>query len=217
MNDQYIIDYFWENKKFLIKKKLENIPTNILLYLNNRYNDSLSLLETINRIKYNISKHPLCPICKKKLVKYCGRILSKNIFQSTCDDIECKNKYKGYKSQKTKLERYNDKNYNNSKKMMQTKLEKYGNSGYHNIDKMKKTNLEKYGVNNIFQSNIFKEKSKKTKLERYNNENYTNREQAVKNTNYNKQQENIKKTCLEKYGLTNGGGNKESLNKIKNT
>ena len=65
MNDQYIIDYFWENKKFLIKKKLENIPTNILLYLNNRYNDSLSLLETINRIKYNISKHPLCPICKK--------------------------------------------------------------------------------------------------------------------------------------------------------
>ena len=44
MNDQYIIDYFWENKKFLIKKKLENIPTNILLYLNNRYNDSLSLL-----------------------------------------------------------------------------------------------------------------------------------------------------------------------------
>ena len=79
-------------------------------------------------------------------------------------------------------------------KSKQTKLERYGNENYNNISKCKQTKLERYG-----------------------NENYCNREQAIKNTDYKKRQEKIEKTCLERYGIKNGGGSKEALEKIKNT
>lgn len=61
-----------------------------------------------------------------------------------------------------------------------------------NKQKVKETFQKKYGVDNIFQTDYAKEKSKQTKLQRYNNENYRNIEK-------------IKQTCLEKYGTTNGG------------
>ena len=59
---------------------------------------------------------------------------------------------------KTKLEKYNDKNYNNREKAKKTKLEKYNDKNYNN-----------------------QEKAKKTKLEKYNDKNYNNREK-YKNT-----------------------------------
>ena len=242
LTDTDIINYFWGNKKILQKEKLNNIDKDIYEYLINRYTDSLSILETINRIKLNILTHPICPICHNNLVKYKGRYLSSNIFQSTCDDINCIKKYKGYKSQLTKLERYGDSHYNNSNKMLQTKLEKYGDSNYHNIEKMKQTCLERYGLTNGGGTEQSIKKSKQTKLERYNDPTFANPEKAketklkkygdenyinvkkIKQTklerygdsNYHNI-EKMKQTCLERYGLTNGGGTIQALNKAKNT
>lgn len=236
MNDIDIVNYFWGNHKQLSSKKLENIPQDILNYLNSRYNDSLSLLETINRIKLHIEIHPICPICQTNLVQYKGRYLSKDIFQSTCQNKNCRNQFNVLKGKQTKLDRYGDENYCNVLKIKQTKLERYGDAGYHNFDKAKQTCLKKYGNENFGGSENAKLKSKQTKLERYcdenycnvlkikqtkleryGNENYSNRELAVKHTDYKKQQDKIKQTCLERYGITNGGGSEESLKKIRQT
>lgn len=53
---------------------------------------------------------------------------------------ECKNKVK-----LTKLQRYGDENYVNSKKAKNTKKERYGDENYTNREKAAETNLKKYG------------------------------------------------------------------------
>lgn len=44
---------------------------------------------------------------------------------------------------KTKLERYGNKNYNNTIKQKETKLKRYGNENYNNPEQISKTKLEK--------------------------------------------------------------------------
>jgi hypothetical protein len=92
----------------------------------------------------------------------------------------------------TKIEKYGDKNYNNTTKRKQTNLEKYGvdNPRKSKIvqHKIKQTNLEKYGVENPLQSADIKEKIKQTMLERYNVERFTNRELS-------------KRTMMERHGV----------------
>ncbi|MBC8390545.1 MAG: hypothetical protein H8E13_21165, partial [Actinobacteria bacterium] len=68
---------------------------------------------------------------------------------------------------KTKLERYNNKNYNNQKKRENTNLKKYGVTSPLSLDRIikqsKNTKLQKYddeNYNNILQA-------KKTKLKKY--------------------------------------------------
>ena len=51
-------------------RKINKYP-NIKEYLDNRYDDSFSLAETLNRIKFHIDKHPKCPVCGN-YVKYAG-------------------------------------------------------------------------------------------------------------------------------------------------
>ncbi len=64
--------------------------------------------------------------------------------------------------------------------------------------------LEKYGVENPFQLEDIKNKSKQTKLERYGDENYSNRNQ-------------YKQTCIEKFGSESPFGNKNVREKSKET
>ena len=67
INDEYIINKYWKNKSILFFRfyNSNKVSDDELLYLNNRYSDSDSLLETLYRIKYNIDKKPICPICGK--------------------------------------------------------------------------------------------------------------------------------------------------------
>ena len=81
-------------------------------------------------------------------------------------------KYKN-KIQKTKLEKYNDKNYNNSKKSKQTKLKKYGDENYNNREKSKETCLKKYNIENVSQLNNVKNKKIETTLKNYGVINYS--------------------------------------------
>ena len=75
-------------------------------------------------------------------------------------------------------------------------------------EKLKQTCLEKYGVEYILQSKEIREKSKQTCLEKYGVE-FSAQADVVK--------EKIKQTCLKRYGVPNGGGSKQSLDKIANT
>lgn len=59
-----------------------------------------------------------------------------------------------------------------------------------------------YGVKNVFATNECVKQIKQTKLEKYGDENYNNHEQTVQ-------------TCIERYGVKNGGGSKETIEKNK--
>lgn len=151
----------------------------------------------------------ICPICnrKQKSIAY----TFKNIICGNCQ------------TRQTKLNKYNDENYNNTNKTKQTKLDKYGNENYNNIDKTKQTNLIKYdnasslhGINQSKTDDIFiekygskcsltnkkiREKSKKTLYENYG---ITSTFQLVSSKN----------TMQKKYGCINPAQNPEIHKKI---
>jgi len=55
------------------------------------------------------------------------------------------------KSDKTKLEKYNNPKFVNHKKSMKTKLERYGDKNYNNHEKYIETCIERYGVEHVMQ------------------------------------------------------------------
>lgn len=69
-------------------------------------------------------------------------------------------------------------------------------------EKSKRTNLEKYGVSNFTKTDEYVIKSKETKLVKYGDPNFNNREKA-------------KETNLEKYGFEHHSSNKEVLQRMK--
>jgi len=115
------------------------------------------------------------------------------------------------------------------------------------INASKKAVKEKFGVDNVFQLDSIKEKSKETKLEKYGDENYCNREQQNKTlyekygVNYFNElnsklankfeekygvshplklkefKEKLKETTFEKYGVENVSQNHDVKNKKKET
>lgn len=199
----------------LLKNKYKNgiVPiskisdNNIISYLINRFSDSLSLKESYWRILYKIYERPVCKICGNP-VEFIGR---KNIiFKSTCCK-ECESKLKSLlnknkvlsnetleKIKITKLNKYNDKNYNNRTKAKQTCLERYGVESYSNTteykEKTKQTCLEKYGVDHVskLNTNSFK----------------TNNPQKIKDI-----KEKTKQTNILKYGGNSPMSSKEVSNK----
>lgn len=112
------------------------------------------------------------------------------------------------KSNKTKLQRYGDINYNNRTKCKETKFQRYNDENYCNVDKIKETKFIRYGDENYCNSEKIKEskkninikemvrKIKETKIQRYGDENYNNIEK-------------YKETCLERYGVEYSILNKE--------
>ena len=109
--DKLIIHLFFnsENKlnlnnltKYKKNIKYHNTWPRLQNYINNRYDDSLSIRETILRIKLNIAKHPLCPYCgKPRLIhEY------KSYFYPTCGNKDCINLEFNKKFKSTMLERY---------------------------------------------------------------------------------------------------------------
>ena len=163
-----------------------------------------------------------------------------NKYKQTClekygvEYAQQSNKFKD-KAKQTCLEKYGVEHYTNREKSKQTCLEKYGVESNLNIpevkekikqtclekygvefaaqadavkEKIKQTCLEKYGVEYILQSKEIREKSKQTCLEKYGVE-FSAQADVVK--------EKIKQTCLKRYGVPNGGGSKQSLDKIANT
>ena len=215
ITDDDIIKIFFPNNKNFSKKGLTKIDENdeIYQYLINRYDDSLSIEETIKRIRLNISKHPVCQYCGKPL-KYLGS--PNKLFQEKyCSQTCLHNDEKHWeKCANTCLNKYGDKNYRNITKAKETSLMNWGfiNPCKSDIikEKSKNTRIKKYGkffsdeviqqLHSRKMSDEQKQRIKQTKLKKYGDENYTNVDK-------------IKQTKLERYG----NENYNNINKIKQT
>lgn len=185
IDDNYFKEKFKSNQIF--KSKIKSLNNDELTYLLNRYNDSLSIKETIFRILNNIDNHPICPECGKPTkVKY----RKEKPFFSTCCDPECIHKRKG----------------NGPKEAC---IKKYGVNNVFQIDfvkeKIKNNHLKKYGYKSHTQSNEWKQRQTNTLLEKYNVTCQFQRKEI---------KEKIKNTCLQKYGVDHYNKSDDFKNKM---
>lgn len=191
-------------RKFSTIKKLINENNELNEYLKKRFNDSLSIKETVYRIIDNIENAPVC-ICGKKLF---FNDKTNKFPQYCCTKCNNSDPNKIKKVKQTKLEKYGDENYNNMEKQKSTLLEKYGQDCFMKTEEWKnktiKTNKEKYGVEWALQNKEYRNKGNLTKITKYGNENYNNREKA-------------KKTCQDRYGVNNPKQCDEVIKKMQKT
>lgn len=218
IDDNYIINIFITKRNQLAKNytRLSWLEKHkdIYNYLINRYDDSMSIQETIYRIVNNIEKRPVCKTCGKPIKFDC---YSRG-FRTFCSNTSCimNSKDVQNKIKNTLRERYGVEHQMHLKsvkdKIKQTCLEKYGVSSYTKTDeylqKTKQTNLQKYGVEYLGQSDEVKQKSINTCLKKY-------------GCKYSFQSDNNKEktreTIIKKYGVDNPAKNNEIKNKIKET
>ena len=220
INDSYIVSKYMihTNKKDMIRpsfNKMINLNENNpdKLYLLQRYKDSESLHETVQRIFYKIEIKPICPICGAP-VKWLGK--KKRLMLKTCSDVKCFGKFRYEEAKKTNLLKYGVENcYQSSEKQ----------------EKIRNTLISKYGVDNPLKSEKIKEKLKHTCLIKYGVTNGGWTPQSIKKiqeTNLkvrgvtcpfkdDKVKEKIKNTCLKKYGVSSASKSKEIKEKIRNT
>ena len=208
LNDEYIINKFYikDNRcgYRISGKATAKINEEEYEYLKNRYNDSLSIKETIQRIYYKIEEKNKCPICGKPVL-WLGK--QKRLMLNTCS-LECGFKLRTQHIKETCLEKYGVENCYQSKekkqKIKETLIKRYGVDNAQKSQEIKKkteqTCLERYGHKNFGCGAEAKRKIKQTKLEKYGDENYVN-------TN------KIKQTKLERYG----DENYQNLEKHKQT
>lgn len=179
ITDEYIISYFYtKSKTRIVPERLLNISDDIKTYLDNRFNDSLSYIETVQRIKLGINEHPKC-ICGKP-VKYIG---SSKVFLQSCGCDECAKRINALHVKETSLKRYGVSNPAKSN---------------HIKEKQKETNLKRYGCECTLQNNNVKEKTKQTNIKKYGCE-IAQQSDNVKN----KIAKSNKETVKQKYGVDN--------------
>lgn len=195
--DNIILKLFFSDNVLnnsIYRKFIHNINRNkyqnIRYYIENRFNDSESIRETLYRIKFKIYIRPVCNVCGNS-VKFIGK--NNRIFLNHCSN-KCKAQNKIVQ----------DKRY-------QTSLIKYGYNNTTNRDKYKNTCEKRYGVNNVFGSDIIKNKineinknksiddknesirkQKETCLIKYGTENY------IESKDF---KEKSKQTLYENYGV----------------
>jgi hypothetical protein len=228
IDDQLITDIFIGNivmhgNSFpcLIKPRIsvfKNNTTNafmirVMNYLNNRFNDSLSIQETISRIYHKLENRPICKQCGKKL-KFQKLSFPFGIFCSK----KCSNN-----NEETKHH------------LIETCLKKYGVTNTAKAEcvkqNAKKHFQEKYGVDNPWQSEEIKQIAKQTKKQKYGDENFNNREKSeitcltkygvrVSSQNAEVQRKasiSYHMVVYDKYGTEWPMQNKEVKQKFKNT
>lgn len=134
--------------KFISKHYIKKLTNDELEYIKQRFNDSNSIHETIQRIYYNIEEKQKCPICGNP-VKWLGK--KNKLMLNTCS-LEC-----GYKLRQIHNEEHWKKLQNVTnvfatkeciKKIKKTKIIKYGDENYNNNEKTVQTCIKKYGVRN---------------------------------------------------------------------
>ena len=192
-------------------RKVKNLNNDELEYLNNRFSDSDSLNESIQRILHGIEEKPKCPICGNP-VKWLGK--PNRLMLNTCS-LECGFKLRTQHIKETCQEKYGVSNCfasdEKKQKIKETNLKRYGVDNPHKnkqvIEKTRNTCLERYGVLNGGGTPEAIKKIKQTKLERYGDENYVNVEKLKQtkfekygNPNYTNMDKNIK-TCKAKYNV----------------
>lgn len=180
-------------KQIKYDKHLPLITNQLIIdYLENRYTDSSSVLETYQRICMGIEEKPKCPYCGKPVV-WIGR--QKHMFSKYCS-MTCRARseethelmkaahlekwgyescflspeYKAQWKEKTGYESHNQ-DPSKLKKRKETMVSHYGTDKISQIpeirEKVKATNLEKFGVEYPSQNPEIISKIKQTVYERY--------------------------------------------------
>lgn len=154
-------------------------------------------------LHFNMKERPKCPVCGNVCTfdgNYSHLSNTNNGYFLHCSnkcaqlDSEVQSKI-----ELTKLKKYGDKKWNNSKQIVSTYSSRHGGIGFASNkvrELTRKRLLEKYGsetYNNV-------EKIKETKQVRYGDENYANHQKYVE-------------TCIKKYGVTNYWASKECREK----
>lgn len=131
-NDENILKVLWNSKDIEYQKITKywlGLFPDIKKYLDNRFDDSKSIIETLTRMKYKIYIRPVCPVCGKSLIFLTSQ--NKKFFLKHCS-YQC-----SAKDNKTKEKQYRSKFKNNS--WTASKLEKLAISLL----------SDKYGFDNI--------------------------------------------------------------------
>ena len=162
--------FYKEDGKMVSQRVNQNFLRNHnLIFLNDFFQDSLSLTETIFRIKNNLLERPKCPCCGKDVVfsKY------KKCFNTYCSP-KCKNsspemKIKNALGVSAALKKlYQEKGEEIKKKRAEKLFEHFGVKtstpfGIQKIQEICKERVqEKYGVENIFNTQENRDKLKET-------------------------------------------------------
>ncbi len=239
INDEYIKNEFRNSKGMTNHYRLKRATKEELDYLNNRYDDSESINETLIRIYYNYNIHPKCPICGKPLELF--RTKWRKYCSQSCKSKDLANQLEQKYGVRSTLQLEE-----NKEKSKQTCIKHYGVD--HPLkskqirNQIKQTNKEKYGYEFISQSEECKNKVKQTCLERYGSEYYFTSQDCKQKTiekfgvdNYRKTNEckqlvsqyckehkeelleKRKQTCLERYGVDNPLKVKKIRERIKQT
>lgn len=209
-SDKYIIDKCFSNGRirYAIFNHLDDKYPELKTYIENRYNDSYSLKESLVRIFNHIDVHPKCKFCGKdipfrnKIKKPFGEFCSKSCAVKLPEDIQNKKE-----------------------------LEKYGELGLSKFEKTKRTLISKYGVDNIIKLPGVNEKRINTNIEKYGGKSPMSSEKVkrtwkenFKNTHgceYPYQDNSIlnktKEKIVEKYGVDHAMKLKTIANKQQNT
>ena len=214
IDDTYIIEKFWPNKISIYKRLLKSnsITKEELEYLNNRFDDSDSIEETLYRIKNNIEIRPTCKQCggyvKYHKQKHFNEFCSKSCIM--------KQEHVQDKMRKTCLEKYgveyainNEKSRKKSKQAKQSKEYK---------EKLKNVFISKYGYETPLLIPEIKEKAqinshtkearqkaKETILCKYGVDSIfnlkENREKCIERLKSEEVRNKIESTNLERYGV----------------
>lgn len=161
IDEQYKIVNVDDNViKSLIKyDKFISLITNpvILDYLNNRYKDSSSIVETVQRIRNGAEIKPKCPVCGNPTT-WVGR--KRSLFTKYCSNPSCYNSSSETKEKKRISLKLHEEE--NKKRMVDRFGVEYNSQRKEQIEKRKTTLIEKYGTVNLHSIKEFEDKSKET-------------------------------------------------------
>ena len=154
--DWMLLNILFLNENLLSSNRIKQIKNNkfpnVLNYLNNRFKDSISLNETLFRIKDKIFNRPICKECGNP-VKYRGNGIYA-VF--CCPKCANSNNEKQEKTKETLIRMYGQPYTFQSEiikeKSRKTCLIKYKNTSFVNSDNCRQIIKEKYGVEYAFQS-----------------------------------------------------------------
>lgn len=194
INDDYILNKYWKTKQQTFSRLLKSNKClkEEIDYVKTRYNDSLSIEETLYRMKHHIEEHPKCKIC--------GKFLKWHYEYKTYCSKHCMMLDPALKEKRINgsIKKFGSKSSFSSKEVIAkrnlTWEKKYGGNPLKNDairHKIKHTCLEKYGVEYASQSNNSKFRYKQTCLEKYGVDNYAKTNEC---------KDKVRKTCLKKYG-----------------
>lgn len=201
-------------------------------------------------VLHNMTELPKCQHCNKTLKLSTFRGIQNGFAQycnNTCSNNSIKKKQQlqtiflekygttsplnnrgiREKGKQTKLQKYGNVNYTNSKKRKQTCLEKYGVDNPLKSEqvkeKIKQTMIKRYGVENSMYSKELKQKQLQSSINHFGKDNINNRKKAIE-TYKNHTEEQTKDiqqrtiaTNIERYGVANPTQLKEIYEKIENT